>query len=130
MAGIEAMGVGRAAAIRAKGGVRPGAGFSLPEDSIKPDAIASPIALGGFLGQQDTGSDDETPTRNKAGALLSELAGLQRTLLADGDPLPVLHRLNGMLGPAQDAASPPLLALLSAVRLRARVELARRGWGQ
>ena len=72
---------------------------------------------------------DAAPTEAVAGALLTELAALQRTLLGGGDPISVLQRLDGMLGSTPDSGSPPLLALLAAVRMRAKVELARRGWG-
>ena len=61
--------------------------------------------------------------------MLTELASLQRTLLGGGDPATVLGRLDDLLGTAPASGSPVLLAVLRAVRMRARVELARRSWG-
>lgn len=129
MGGIERVGLGRTGAIRPWGGPRLSPGFSVPDDDTKPAPIAGPIALGGLIGLHEHNTDDETPARQQAGALLTELAALQRTLLGGGDPISVLQRLDGMLGSTPDSGSPPLLALLAAVRMRAKVELARRGWG-
>ena len=131
MGGIERVGLGRTGAIRPWGGPRLSPGFSVPEDDAKPAPIAAPIALGGLIGLHEHNTDDETPARQQADALLTELAALQRTLLGGGDPISVLQRLDGMLGSAPDSGSgsPPLLALLAAARMRAKVELARRGWG-
>jgi hypothetical protein len=130
MAGIERVGLGRTTAIRAWGGIRPSLGFSIPTDNPRPDTIAAPIALGGLLGLQEQKSDEEAPARQEANALLAELAALQRTLLGGGDPSAVLQRLDSMLGSSPDTASQPLLAVLSAVRMRARVELAKRSGGE
>jgi len=129
MAGIERVGPGRTATIGPWGGMRPAARFSVSDDERKPNALGAPVALSGFIGALDEETGDDTSSRQHAGALLTELAALQRSLLGGGDPVAVLQRLEDMLGAAPDTRSPALLALLAAVRMRARVELARRRWG-
>ena len=49
---------------------------------------------------------------------------LQRALLEDGDPAGVLERLASLIADMPVATEPRLAALLSAIVLRARVELA------
>lgn len=136
MAGVEGVGMGRAAAPRVWGGSRAPSGFAVRDDDARSDAaqaIAAPIAMGGLLGLQEYAGnrdgDGDAPARHQADTLLTDLAALQRTLLGGGDPAAVLGRLEGMLGSVPPTGSPVLLALLGAVRMRARVELARRGWG-
>jgi hypothetical protein len=73
-----------------------------------------------------------TPERDAIGqrlgaALLTELAALQRDLLIKENYTAILERLNAQLTATAPTVSPDLEAVLSAVRLRARVELARRG---
>jgi hypothetical protein len=129
MTGIERVGPTNIARIRAFTGMRPAQGFSVPEEGGEPAPVAGPLAMTGLIAPLETDSEDEAPARQRASALLFELATLQRSMLGDGDPVSILRRLDGMLDGGPAHASPPLLALLSAVRLRARVELARRAWG-
>lgn len=128
MAGIERVGPTNTARIRTFTGMRPAPGFSVPEDDAKPAPVAGPLAMSSLLAPRDAEPEDEAPARQKASALLSELAILQRSMLGDQDPVSILRRLDDMLDTGLAYASPPLQALLSAVRLRARVEVARRGW--
>ncbi len=135
MAGVDGVGLARVTASRVWGGSRASSGFAVPDDDARPEApqsIAAPVALGGLLGLQETmeDPDGDAPARQQADRLLTELASLQRTLLGGGDPIAVLGRLDGMLGSVPATGSPVLLALLGAVRMRARVELTRRGWGE
>jgi hypothetical protein len=132
MTGIEGVGQARPTTARIVGGSRGPSGFAVPDTESRVGWIAAPASLGGLLGLQETmeDPDGDAPARQQADTLLTELAALQRTLLGGGDPAGVLARLDGMLGAMPSAGSPVLLALLGAVRMRARVELARRGWGE
>ena len=119
--------------VRWRGG-RVSAGFAVPDGSPVSDApvgVAAPVGFAGLVGLQEAPDDNarEEPARRHAGALLAELAALQRALLAGGDPSTVLGRLDTMLDVTPATGSPALLTLIAAVRLRARVELARRGAG-
>lgn len=91
---------------------------------------AAAAALGsGLLGLQESG---EAAARDAAAArrgtsLLEELQGLQAELLrGDADPRR-LARL-AALGEGDDGADPGLRDAVQAIGLRARIELARRGW--
>jgi hypothetical protein len=125
MAGIDRVGFGRTTPIRRWDSPATSPGFVLPDDDIRATNIAAPITPGGPFSLQGSPADDDAPAREQATTLLFELAALQRSMLG-GDPAAVLHRLEGMLAAAPGTATPPMLALLAAVRLRARVELARR----
>ena len=129
MAGLERVAQGRPVTMRPWSGMRPATGFALPEDDPKLGSVIATPSLGGLLGLQESPTNDDAPARQQAGALLAELAALQRSLLGGGDPAAVLQRLDSMLDVVPYGGSPPLLALLTAVRMRARVELARRGRG-
>ena len=72
-----------------------------------------------------TGPAEPPPWQRQSAAMLSELGILQRGLLGGGDPAAAVTRLDALLEQSVGALSPPVLALLSAVRLRVRVELAR-----
>lgn len=58
---------------------------------------------------------------------LRMLSAVQADLLRDDDPAATLRALNAALAAAPSAADPALNALIDAIVLRARVELARRG---
>lgn len=141
MAGIENVGMAAVAIPRPWTGARPATGFAVPADTgagLPPDApsgMAPTSSMDGVLGLQESGmgvgpdAGDDTPARRHVNVLLAELVALQRALLAGGDPASVLVRLDAMVDVSPATGSPALLGLLAAVRLRARVELARRGWG-
>jgi len=126
MAGIDRVGFSRTAPVRNSTAAPASGGFVLPDDNVRAGNVAAPAPLASSFLFHDNPAWDETPAREQASALLSELAALQRSVLGGGDPAAVLRRLDGMLAAAPGTAAPPMLALLSAVRLRARVELARR----
>ena len=132
MAGIEGIGSVRPTTARSASGARGASAFAVRESESRVGWIAAPAALGGLLGLQETidDRDGDAPARQQADTLLTELAALQRTLLGGGDPSAVLERREGMLGAIPPGSSPALLALLGAVRTRARVELARRVGGE
>jgi hypothetical protein len=116
---------------------RSASGFSVPAAARGGTAAAASeapaVMLSGLLALQaeDSGDVQDREARRHGLDLLAELAALQRALLTDGavpgantDDLRRLARLAASL-PA--AADPRLAAVLEAIVLRARVELARLG---
>ena len=92
-------------------------------------AAAGPIA--GLLALQESGAQTppestEARARRRAGEALDELSGLQIDLLRGGADTARLERLAELAGETGEAVPPALAELLAEVRLRARVELARR----
>jgi hypothetical protein len=59
--------------------------------------------------------------------MLSALAELQRALLDGVDTVETMQRLAELAAAVPRAADPRLAALVSAINIRVRVELARRG---
>ena len=128
---------GGGAAARAR---RRGAGFGLPGASgdsaagagiaeTGATAAAGPIA--GLLALQESGGQappesGETRARRRACQVLDELSGLQIDLLRGGTDPARLESLAALAQEAGEALPPALAELLAEVRLRARVELARR----
>jgi hypothetical protein len=115
-----------------KGAARRGAGgFSLAPaatggaGAAQGAAPAQPISLLA-LQEAGPGSERDARARGRAEALLRGLSDLQLGLLGGVvDPV----RLRALAAPTQadEAADPALAAVLAAIRLRARVELARLG---
>ncbi|TDH58525.1 hypothetical protein E2C06_32160, partial [Dankookia rubra] len=89
---------------------------------------AAPVGLG-LLGLQDSGdrAARDQAARRRAESILQELQSLQRELLHDGPDMNRLERL-AALETGEDGADPSLRDAVQSVVLRARVELARRGW--
>lgn len=122
--------------MRAARGARTAGGFALPEaggEAPSSGGVAAPASLGALLALQESMPPDspEPPAeraRRRAGRALEELRGLQLDLLrgAPGDAAR-LARLEALAGLPEAGLSQDLLALLAEVRLRARLELARRG---
>ena len=69
----------------------------------------------------------EREARRRGQGLLAALAALQRDLLSGGDGSEALQRLADLTATAADPDDRQLGAILNAITLRARVELARRG---
>lgn len=118
------------------GRARRGAGgFALPEageDPFAPAGVAAPPALGGLLALQDSNAPERPEAaadraRRRASMALDELRGLQLDLLREtpGDAAR-LGRLEALAAAPEADLQPQLGALLAEVRLRARLELARR----
>jgi hypothetical protein len=96
-----------------------------------PAGVAGPLALGAMLTLQETGAGSvrDREARRRGQGLLAALAALQRDLLGGGggeDPA-ALQRLADLAAAVPDAEDRRLGAVLGAIVLRARVELARRG---
>lgn len=117
---------GRGRAARGAGGAFSlGAGRAEGAAAAQATAPAQPISL---LVLQEAGpaAERDARARRRGDALLLALSELQRGMLGGRlDPA----RLRALAAPAadEDAADPALAAALAAIRLRARVELARLG---
>jgi hypothetical protein len=124
-------GISAAGAPPARRGARAASGFALPGDRPATAAAASaPSGIAALLSVQDEDAGApakrETPLR-RAALALDELRGLQLALLRGcGDDPARLERLAALANGADLAAEPALRSLIAEVRLRARVELARR----
>jgi hypothetical protein len=119
-----------------RGGGRAGQGFSLPAAGSGAGAgagVAAAPAVGplglSLLTLQEGGeaARRDAAARQRAETLLEELAGLQLDLLGGGADPTRLERL-AALAPGDAGADPGLRVVVEGVVLRARVELARRGW--
>jgi len=124
-----ARGVGQAGAAFASA-LEAGAGGAEAADTDPLAGVAEPLALGSMLALQEMGAGSvrDREARRRGQGLLAALAALQRGLLAGGDDQDVLQRLADLASADPDYAEDKRLgAVLSAIVLRARVELARRG---
>ena len=133
---IESVGLdgpGRVSPSRTRPGVRGARGFSVPAEpsgasGASAAAAASGVMLDGLLMLQ--AAEDATERNRKArrhgDAMLTELTGLLRALLAGDTDRDAVMQLSLLLDSAPRADDPTLDALLQPVILRARVELIRR----
>jgi hypothetical protein len=130
-------GMGMAGAIRSSrrtGAVQARSGFTLPElrdTATSGVTTAAPVALDAMLSLQEVAgaSEQDRQARRQGQSMLALLAALQSALLAQedaGDPA-LLGRLATLLASTTYAVDPTLAAALAAIRLRVRLELARRG---
>lgn len=105
--------------------------FVVHADSTPP-AAAEPLsgvaALSGLLALQESESVPirDRDARRRGRDILAALAALQRGLLGGADPDDATVRLAALLAEPLVTADPGLNAILTAIRLRARIELARR----
>jgi hypothetical protein len=134
MTAIE--GVGRPTATRpaARASGSTTAEFSVPPETpgaSQPTPAAAPApasSLASMLTLQEMGdaSVADREARRQGQTMLAVLAELQRALLVGADPAATLAQLADLTAAAPRAVDPQLAAVLSAIRLRVRVELARR----
>jgi hypothetical protein len=132
MVAIE--GIGWQPTPRPTSATRPAArGFTVPSalpDASQPQEAAAPEAasLGSVLALQELGSEAvaDREARRHGQSMLAELAVLQRALLSGGDDTAGLQRLAELVAAVTRAADSQLAAIVSAIVLRVRVELARR----
>lgn len=125
---------GQATTVRAR--VSPEAGFTVPA-TTQPAAgqptgalteTAAASSLSGLLALQEAGAGAprDREARRRGRDLLAALAELQHALLGGGDSPDALARLAELASDLPHASDPRLRAVLAAIGLRARVELARR----
>lgn len=91
-----------------------------------PSALPA-VTMTSLLSMQEaeSGLQQDREARRHGTAMVDELTGLQHALLSDGAP--DLQQLATLAARPVRAADPGLAGLLQAVRLRAGIELARRG---
>jgi hypothetical protein len=113
---------------------RGGGGFALPGDAVDagaPPERAATAAIGALLALQDdsAASLPEPPAsraRRRASQALEEMRGLQLDLLRGTADPARLERLERLAAEAPAGLEPELDGLVRQVRLRARLEIARR----
>jgi hypothetical protein len=129
VAGASAASVGRTKSAPAPGG------FSVAEGGISAERVAKPSApqpagLAGMLALQE--AEAETAGNRKARrqglAMLDALQALQQGLLSASQPGEALAKLVTLAGDPASVTDPKLAEVLAAIRLRARIELLRRGF--
>ena len=133
MVAIEGIGGPTAPRIGTRTRAPSGTGFVLPgatpsATATSSAAAASPATLTSMLALQELGGEAvaDREARRHGQDLLATLAELQRALLADGDDASALQRLAELAATVPIAGDRRLAAMISAIVVRARVELARR----
>jgi len=108
-------------------------GFAVPSslpDTAQAEKAAAPeaVPLTSMLTLQELGSEasEDREARRHAQDMLAELAALQRALLAGENNMGALQRLTELAAAVPRAADRRLAAMVSAIMVRVRVELARR----
>jgi hypothetical protein len=131
MTGIERVGWPTAPRVASRPAAK--SGFFVPSEAAWPgqaDAVAVPAAtsLGSMLALQEADFEtvEDREARKHGHDMLAALAELQRALLGGGGDAVALERLGDLAASARHATDPRLAAMVSAIVLRVRVELARR----
>jgi hypothetical protein len=131
MTGIERVGWPTAPRVASRPAAK--SGFFVPPEAARPgqaDAAAAPAAtsLGSMLALQEAGGEtvEDREARKHGHDMLAALAELQRALLGGGGDGVALQRLGDLAASVRHATDPRLAAMVSAIVLRVRVELARR----
>jgi hypothetical protein len=104
-------------------------GFTVAQPAAGPEpAMVASVVMGGLLALQDEAAPAQRDRAAKRGgeAVLAELSRLQAAML-DGRDGSMLDSLSETLARLPEAASPHLKSILAAIRIRAGLELARRG---
>jgi hypothetical protein len=135
MATIEGLGPMSQVRSATRMGMTGRGGFAVPQEAGGGPAQApsvgmpAPVALDAMLALQEAEVETQQDriARRYGQAVLAALEALQRVLLAGGDVAGALSRLHVLADGAPRAADPSLAAILDSIRLRAWVELARRG---
>jgi hypothetical protein len=111
------------------------AGFTIPAEpagasrtAAAATAATHATSLGSVLTLQELGGDTvaDREARRHGRDMLATLAELQRALLGNGDDTAALRRLAELVLAVPGATDRRLAAMVSAIVLRAKVELARR----
>lgn len=90
--------------------------------------MVASVVMTGLLAVQDDAAPAQRDRAARRGgtAILTELSRLQAALLGNQDAS-MLDSLGDSLARLPEAATPHLNGILAAIRVRARIELARRG---
>jgi hypothetical protein len=134
MAAIEGIGpAGAARIVGARRPIRASPGFTVPSETSSASGHAVTEAgaaapLTSMLALQEFGAEtgEDREVRRQSHEILSVLAELQRALLTGNDEGAVLQHLAELAAALPRATDGRLAALASAIKLRVRVELARR----
>ena len=131
MTGIE--GIGRPPAPRGVSRIAASSGFVVANepDEVGPAVAApamAPVGLGSMLALQELGGESvaDRQARRHGQNMLVELGALQRALLAGGADVAALQRLEELAAVIPRATDQRLAAMVSAIVVRVRIELARR----
>jgi len=129
---IERVGWPTALRIGARIANRSGDGFAVTADRVTgmataPSGPTEPACLGAVLTLQEMGDQtvQDRRARKHGQEMLALLAAVQRRLLSGEDIVAALKQLAELSDSVPRAADPGLAAIISAIRVRARVELAR-----
>jgi hypothetical protein len=105
-------------------------GFHLPAQSTAPAAsqinAASPASLSGLLALQEYDPDRPRRALRRGQAMLAKLSRLQLAILSTQEDATTLTELADLAAAPAEADDPRLDALLAQVRMRAKIELAKR----
>jgi hypothetical protein len=130
--GVRTGGVSRGSPVIRDGGKTSGVPFSIDDGApaVGQKARLSSVAgigMDSMLALQavDEGAERDRKARKRATAVVKALTGLQRTLLTEEDPAVALRTLNELATADPSADDPALGAILRAIVLRARLEVAR-----
>src|SRR5580704_9544387 len=131
--GVRASGLGAAVPF-SRDGTKTVAGHFTVDDGAtplnQPARLASVAGIGleSMLALQavDEAAERDRAAHKRGTAMVAALSRLQRSMLAEEDPASALHALHELADDGQLANDPELGAILRAVLLRSRVELARR----
>ena len=133
MVAIESIGGPTAPRIGTRTRAPTSSGFVLPGTTpsaagASSAAAAAPATLGSMLTLQELGGEAvaDREARRHGQDLLAALAELQRALLRGGDDASALQRLAELAATVPLAGDRRLAAMVSAIVVRAKVELARR----
>ncbi len=131
MTGIEGIGWPRTPRLPTRVAGKPG--FFVPSEPAGAEQAAAATgpqatASSAMLTLQELGSETvaDREARRHGQDLLAALTALQRALLGGGDDQAVVSRLTELLAAVPLATDRRLAAMVSAIVVRARVELARR----
>jgi Class II flagellar assembly regulator len=135
--GVRTGGIGAAAPVN-RDGIRTAEGhFSVDDGGASPLrdahlATTSTIGLDSMLSLQGVNEAEERDrrARKRGFSIIAALTKLQRALLAEEDPTSVLRSLEEISQENEAAVDPGLEAIVQALVLRSRVELARRAKSQ
>ena len=131
--GVRASGIGAAAPLP-RDGTKTASGLFTVEDGAAPPnnparlgAVAG-IGLESMLALQavDEAAERDRAAHKRGTAMIAALTRLQRAMLAEEDPALALNALHELVGDGRLASDPDLVAIVRAVVLRSRVEIARR----
>jgi hypothetical protein len=131
--GVRAPGIGGSTPVVRDGmkTVEPGFAVDDGNEPLTQQArLSSIVALGleNMLALQevDGTTDRDRGARKRGAAMIAALTDLQRIMLADQDPASALRALNELAAGDSEADDPRLGAILRAIVLRTRIEIARR----